>query len=236
MGRINFHVTFTSSGVDPEPSYPEITSVIVSTEGGLVEGSDNVKANSQVATINVTGGTAPFRYDITGGTDADKFKLSDNSVLCNEDLKAGTYIINVQVTDSNSKTMSTTGSIQVAQASYPEIDSVTIDLVNETLKESDAVTDSNIGTISVSGGTEPYEYSMEGTDADKFKIEGTTIKTKEDLKENTYNASVKVTDSKSKEKTSDQFTLTVEEDEPEVIVAVPDNQKDLLGKKGNEYE
>lgn len=80
------------------------------------------------------------------------------------------------------------------------------------MTEDEALEDTEVGTISVQGGTAPYSYELTGTDANDFKIEGTTIKLANTLIENEYVASVKVTDAKGKEKTSDNFTVTVIEE------------------------
>ncbi len=95
----------------------------------------------------------------------------------------------------------------------PEITSVSVSMTKASAKQSEAVADTEIASVSVEGGTQPYSYELTGTDADKFKIEETKIKIKEQsLTENTYKASVKVTDSKSKTKTSSEFTFTVTAD------------------------
>ena len=48
-----------------------------------------------------------------------------------------------------------------------------------------------------------------GENDDKFTIKSNEIKAKEQLTEGTYKLKVKVTDSKNKEKTSDEVTITV---------------------------
>lgn len=112
-----------------------------------------------------------------------------------------------------------------------EINSVTVNLTSETIKKSEAVADKEIGSVSIDGGTEPYSYELTGTDADKFKIEETKIKIKENLTEaKTYTAKVKVTDKNSKEKESSEFNLTVEQDK--IKVSIPNGETSLnLGEK-----
>ena len=95
-----------------------------------------------------------------------------------------------------------------------EIETVTVNITTDNVKKSEAVADKEIGNISVTGGEKPYSYELTGTDADKFKVEETTLKIKEALtEEKTYKAQVKVTDKNSKEKTSDEFNFTVTADE-----------------------
>lgn len=109
-----------------------------------------------------------------------------------------------------------------------EIKTVTVNMTSDNLKISEAVTDKEIGSISVDGGTEPYSYELTGTDADKFKIEETKIKIKENLMEaKTYSAKVKVTDKNSKIKESADFSLTVQEDDPEITSITVTPEQDL---------
>lgn len=79
------------------------------------------------------------------------------------------------------------------------------------MTEDEATEGTEIGTVSVTGGTAPYSYEVTGTDADKFEVEGTTIKLADTLTQGNYTAAVKATDSKNKEKTSEDFDLEVTE-------------------------
>ena len=98
-----------------------------------------------------------------------------------------------------------------------EINSVTVNITSDNLKVSEAVADKEVGSVSVDGGAEPYSYELTGTDADKFKVEETKLKIKANLEEaKTYTAKVKVTDKNQKEKESADFSLTVQEDDPEI--------------------
>ena len=112
-----------------------------------------------------------------------------------------------------------------------DINSVTVNITSESLKVSDAVTDKEIGSVVVDGGTEPYSYELTGTDADKFKVEETKVKLKENLTETrTYTAKVKVTDKNSKEKESTDFSLTIIKDD--IKVSIPSGETSLnLGEK-----
>lgn len=238
MGRINFHVTFTSSGVDPKPVYPEITSVVINVTPGLKEGEENVKANSQVATVRVEGGTAPYSYELINGE--DKFEIFNGSITCKEDLTADNYSVEVKVTDSNSKTSNASTTIIVAEADpIPEINNVTLQLV-DNLKEGEENVEVGavIGTFNTSGGTEPFTYELL-SETDKFEVDNDSLKVKDNpLTEGSYDITFKVTDSKQKEKEG-SAQVVVESKEAVVIpitVAVPSNDKDLLGKHANELQ
>ena len=75
-------------------------------------------------------------------------------------------------------------------------------------------TGTKVATVAVEGGTQPYTYSAGGgKDDDKFTITSENITAKEQLSQGTYTIKVKVTDSKSKEKTSDEATITVQASE-----------------------
>lgn len=90
----------------------------------------------------------------------------------------------------------------------PEITSVTVSPEAELTDPVSVGT--KVATVSVSGGTGPYTYTAGGgTNDEKFTIESEEIKAKEQLNQGTYKLKVKVTDSKSKEKISDEVTITV---------------------------
>ena len=90
----------------------------------------------------------------------------------------------------------------------PEIDSVNI-TINENLveKTDETKAGSVIGTIAITGGTQPYTSELE-EGSDKFEISDNQIKCKEDLAKGEYSIKVKVTDAKKKEKSA-SATITI---------------------------
>lgn len=70
-----------------------------------------------------------------------------------------------------------------------------------------------IATLSLKGGTEPVEYTLSGTDADKFILENNIVKAKNDLVEGTYSITLSALDS-----TKETYSET---DEINVLAAYP---------------
>lgn len=119
-----------------------------------------------------------------------------------------TYTAKVKATDKNSKEKESADFSLTVEENDPEITSITV-TTEEGLTDPVEI-NAKVASLSCEGGTPEYIYSLAGgTDDEKFKIEGTDVKAKEILTENTYTIKVKVTDSKSKEKASDDITITV---------------------------
>lgn len=99
--------------------------------------SCNGDANGEIS-ITATGGTAPYEYLISGNSTPQASPLFS-------DLTAGTYIL--RVIDAN-------GCQAGATVTLDEPDALTIDVAQNNRKSF---------TASASGGTAPYEYSIDGT-------------------------------------------------------------------------
>ena len=190
-----------------EPEEGEINSVTVNVSSGNLKVSEAV-VDKEIGSVSVDGGTEPYSYELTG-TDADKFKIEETKVKIKENLtEPKTYTAKVKATDKNKKTKeSAEFSIEVS-ADDPEITSITVTPEQELTDPVES--DAKVASLSAEGGTPDYTYSLAGgTDDEKFKIEGAEVKANEQLHENTYTIKVKVTDSKSKEKVSDDVTINV---------------------------
>lgn len=79
--------------------------------------------------------------------------------------------------------------------------------------EDNSKANATIATLSLKGGTEPVEYSLSGTDADKFILEDNIVKAKNDLVEGTYSITLSALDS-----TKETYSET---DEINVLAAYP---------------
>lgn len=80
--------------------------------------------------------------------------------------------------------------------------------------EDNSKANATIATLSLKGGTEPVEYSLSGTDADKFILEDNIVKAKNDLVEGTYSITLSALDS-----TKETYSET---DEINVLAAYPE--------------
>ncbi len=93
----------------------------------------------------------------------------------------------------------------------PEITKVTVTNSQEDLKTDSPQVEvgQTVATVSVTGGTAPFTYEVEGTDKDSFEVDTSgNVKVKTKLTEKTYSATIKVTDSKQKTG-SGELSLTV---------------------------
>lgn len=79
--------------------------------------------------------------------------------------------------------------------------------------EDNSKANATIATLSLKGGTEPVEYTLSGTDADKFILENNIVKAKNDLVEGTYSITLSALDS-----TKETYSET---DEINVLAAYP---------------
>ena len=99
-----------SGSVDPEITQLTITPV--------TELEAPVEANTKVADLSTTGGTAPYTYTLKESTgDNAEFKISGTEVQANAQIAtATTKNITVIVTDSKQKTKEATAQIEIAEA------------------------------------------------------------------------------------------------------------------------
>ena len=181
-----------------EDEGPDITDIVVTITPNIREGEDNSKANATIATLSLKGGTEPVEYTLSG-TDADKFILENNIVKAKNDLVEGTYSITLSALDSTKETYSETDEINVL-AAYPLITDATISFESDIREgESNAAVGSVVGTIQVVGGTEPFVYTLSGTDESSFIIDNASVKVgSAPLTEKTYSITIAVEDANGK--------------------------------------
>lgn len=181
-----------------EDEGPDITDIVVTITPNIREGEDNSKANATIATLSLKGGTEPVEYTLSG-TDADKFILEDNIVKAKNDLVEGTYSITLSALDSTKETYSETDEINVL-AAYPLITDATISFESDIREgENNAAVGSVVGTIQTVGGTQPFVYTLSGTDESSFIIDNASVKVgSAPLTEKTYNITIAVEDANGK--------------------------------------
>lgn len=179
-------------------AYPLITDATISFESDVREGESNAAVGSVVGTIQVVGGTEPFTIQLSG-TNSDKLEVVNNEIKAKQALTEGQYDIEFNITDTNNKTFSKSGSLVVLEA-YPLITNVEVNLTQNLREgESNVAANAQIGTIETTGGTSPISYTIEGTNASSFVIDESNLKVGDTaLLQGTYNIIIKATDTHNK--------------------------------------
>lgn len=196
-------------------AYPLITDATISFESDIREGESNAAVGSVVGTIQVVGGTEPFTIQLSG-TNSDKLEVVNNEIKAKQALTEGQYDIEFNITDTNNKTFSKSGSLIVLEA-YPLITNVEVNLTQNLREgESNVAANAQIGTIETTGGTSPISYTIEGTNASSFVIDESNLKVGDTaLLQGTYNIIIKATDTHNKTFSKD-VQISVAEAFPEI--------------------
>lgn len=196
-------------------AYPLITDATISFESDIREGESNAAVGSVVGTIQVVGGTEPFTIQLSG-TNSDKLEVVNNEIKAKQALTEGQYDIEFNITDTNNKTFSKSGSLVVLEA-YPLITNVEVNLTQNLREgESNVAANAQIGTIETTGGTSPISYTIEGTNASSFVIDESNLKVGDAaLLQGTYNITIKATDTHNKTFSKD-VQISVAEAFPEI--------------------
>lgn len=196
-------------------AYPLITDATISFESDIREGESNAAVGSVVGTIQVVGGTEPFTIQLSG-TNSDKLEVVNNEIKAKQALTEGQYDIEFNITDTNNKTFSKSGSLVVLEA-YPLITNVEVNLTQNLREgESNVAANAQIGTIETTGGTSPISYTIEGTNASSFVIDESNLKVGDAaLLQGTYNITVKAVDTHNKTFSKD-VQISVAEAFPEI--------------------
>lgn len=96
----------------------------------------------------------------------------------------------------------------------PDITDIVVNITPDIREgENNAMKGATIATLSLSGGTEPVQYTMEGTDADKFVLQGNTVTANENLTQGEYSLVFSALDSTG-ETYAETDTITVLEAYP----------------------
>lgn len=196
-------------------AYPLITDATISFESDIREGESNAAVGSVVGTIQVVGGTEPFTIQLSG-TNSDKLEVVNNEIKAKQALTEGQYDIEFNITDTNNKTFSKSGSLVVLEA-YPLITNVEVNLTQNLREgESNVAANAQVGTIETTGGTSPISYTIEGTNASSFVIDESNLKVGDTaLLQGTYNITIKATDTHNKTFSKD-VQISVAEAFPEI--------------------
>ena len=199
--------------VHVDEPYPEIDSVTIKPDAGL---KIPLAAHTSVGDIQVIGGTAPYAITLPAGiNDNDLFMIEDSIKTLNEIKTPGNRTVTVHVVDTHGKTKNATGVIVIEDAD--EIDNVTATVPNNLAEgESNVAPNATVVTLITTGGTEPIEYTISGTDAGSFVVAENSIKVGSTaLTAKTYSIDVTATDVNDKTKTIN-VSIPVGEPYPEI--------------------
>lgn len=192
--------------------YPEIDSVTIKPEEGLIA---PVVANTIVGNIQVLGGTPPYTITLPNNMNDNALFIIEDAIKAKNDIiMPGDKTIRVHVADAHKKVKDAIGIIEMAA---PDITDVKL-LQTQGLREDETNVAKNalIGTLSVTGGTEPIHYTVEGKDKDLFQVSGSNLRVKADaLTEGTYNITIKANDNYEKSATK-AFEINVLEAYPKI--------------------
>lgn len=166
---------------DPDP----LTNIDFDIVSGLQEGESNTAPGSLIATLSAVGGKAPFVYsfnnDAEAGKDNNRFTIEGDKIKLGEDtIAAGNYKISVKVEDANNSSIINSTVITILPAK-PEITNLNINIV-DGLQEGNENVAANavIGTLSATGGTSPYTYTLgsniTGKNNSSFVVEEDKVK------------------------------------------------------------
>lgn len=213
-------------------AYPEITTLDVEVTPDLRAGKPNTDVGATVGMITVEGGTEPIELTLTGANQAN-FEIQDKEIKVKDmALAQGTYNITVVATDTNSKVKEKAVQLDVAEA-FAEITSIKVTKTQDLREgEANVQADSVVATLSTVGGTEPFVYSLSGTDAESFKVDGDKIKVNTTpLVEKTYEITITVID-KNLETLNAPTTIEVQAAYPEITTFTISPEVGLI--EGNE--
>lgn len=190
-----------------------------------------LNANTVVATLETTGGTAPYTYTLTKGLqDNDLFEIDNTNIKSKGQVtEARTYHVIVTVTDNTGikkseivnilidnpsiTAVNVTMTGDIIEGEKPDIDNVRVYPISG-LKAPVAV-DTKVADIVTTGGSEPYTYTLPAgiSNNDSFKISGSEVLVKKEITEGgSYAVMVKATDkyNKTKNSVTTAFTIAAE--------------------------
>lgn len=193
-----------------------ITGINLKLVEGLREGEDNVEANAIIGTLTFTGTSSDVTYSLDETNDYSSFMIDNKNLkVKGSPLTSKTYNITINAT-SGEDIETKSFEIEVLEA-YPEITNVTLDKTSGLREgESNVNTGATVATLTTVGGTQPFTYTIGGTDASSFVIAENKLNVKSNpLTAKTYNITITSTDKNSKTKTVSD-TIVVQAAYPEI--------------------
>ena len=153
--------------------------------------------------LNATGGTAPYTWTLASGSLPAGLSLSSAGVLSGTPTATGSPSFNIRVTDSSTPANS-------VQKSFTIVVGTALTVTTSSPLTTALLGVSYVQTLSASGGTTPYTWSVfSGSLPPGLALTGATI-TGTPTTAGSFNFTIRVTDSSSPARTSDRaFTLDV---------------------------
>jgi len=188
------------------PATPKLTITTTSLPNGTV-------GSSYSQSITASGGTAPYSWAVTSGSLPPGLSLNaSNGLIAGTPSAADTYNFTVQAKDASSATATQTFTVTIAP-NTPKLSITTTSLPNGTVGESYSQ------SISASGGTPPYTWSLAtgslppglSLNASNGSIAGTPSSA------DTFNLTIQVKDATSATATQ-AFTVTITPATPKLTI------------------
>jgi hypothetical protein len=158
-GSFSFTITATdaSTGTGPYTGVQAYTLIVNAGTITLTPTTlpDGTVAGAYNASVSASGGTSPYTYTVTSGSLPAGLTLSSAGVLSGTPTSGGSFSFTITATDASTGTGPYTG----AQAYTLTVNAPTIGITPTTLPSA-AVSSAYSQSVSASGGTSPYTYTV----------------------------------------------------------------------------
>ena len=145
--RASATLTLTITGATVKPLV-----ILTSAVAGATTGT------AYSTTLSASGGTTPYSWSVVNGQLPTGLTLSANGIISGTPTTSGTYSFTVQAVDSTSTAQKATMALSIAVAAAPA--SIPALSINTSSLAGATVSSAYSATLSASGGTSPYSWSV----------------------------------------------------------------------------